>query len=127
MTLPGLLGFVGRHARWALPAGALAGVVLPDLAAMLRPLLTAAVIGTLTTALLRLDWTRLADMARRPALPIAIAAWQLVVSPLLMWFGTAVAGLSPDLRLVLVLQAAAPPIGSAAVFALILGLDGVPP
>ncbi len=125
MTIPGPLGFLGRHARWALPAGALAGVALPDLAAMLRPLLTAAVIGTLTTALLRLDWTRLADMARRPVLPIAIAAWQLVVSPLLMWFGTAVAGVPPDLRLVLVLQAAAPPIGSAAVFALILGLDGV--
>ncbi|HQY28806.1 MAG TPA: bile acid:sodium symporter, partial [Burkholderiaceae bacterium] len=123
--MPGPLGFLGRHARWALPAGALAGVALPDLAAMLRPLLTAAVIGTLTTALLRLDWTRLADMARRPVLPIAIAAWQLVVSPLLMWFGTAVAGVPPDLRLVLVLQAAAPPIGSAAVFALILGLDGV--
>jgi BASS family bile acid:Na+ symporter len=121
-----LLAFVGRHARWALPAGVFVGIALPELAALFRPLLTPAVIGTLTAALLRLDWERLALAARRPALPSWIAAWQLVASPLLVWLGTALAGLPPDLRLVLVLQAAAPPIGSAAVFAMMLGLDGVP-
>jgi len=120
-----LLGFLGRHARWALPAGVFVGVVLPDLAALLRPLLTYLVIGTLTTALLRLDWDRLVQAARRPALPGWIALWQLVASPLVVWFGTGFAGLAPELRLMLVLQAAAPPIGSAAVFAMILGLDGV--
>jgi len=123
--LRSLLGLLGRNARWALPAGVFAGIVLPDLAALLRPLLTAAVIGTITAALLRLDWGHLAQATRRPALPAAIAGWQLVVSPLLVWAGTLLAGLPPDLRLVLVLQAAAPPIGSAAVFAMILGLDGV--
>jgi BASS family bile acid:Na+ symporter len=119
-----LLRWLGRHARWALPAGVFAGIVLPELAALLRPLLTAAVIGTITAVLLRLDWDRLAGALRRPALPAAIAAWQLVGSPLLMWFGAALIGLPPDLRLLLTLQAAAPPIGSAAVFAMILGLDG---
>jgi len=99
--------------------------VLPDLARLLRPLLTAAVIGTLTGALLRLDWSRFADIARRPGLPAALALSQLLLSPLLMWFGAAALGVPPDLRLMLLLQAAAPPIGSAAVFALILGLDGV--
>jgi len=120
-----LLGIIGRYARWALPAGVFVGIALPDLATLLRPLLTLAVIGSLTAALLRLDWTHLAAAARRPALPAALALWQLVVSPLLVWFATALAGLPPDLRLLLVLQAAAPPIGSAAVFAMILGLDGV--
>jgi len=123
--LRALLGFLGRQARWALPAGVFVGIALPDLAALLRPLLTPAVIGTLTAALLRLDWERLAAALRRPALPGAIALWQLVASPLLVWLGTALVGLPPDLRLLLVLQAAAPPIGSAAVFAMILGLDGV--
>jgi len=123
--LRSLLGFLGRHARWALPAGVFVGIVLPDLAALLRPLLTYLVIGTLTTALLRLDWGRFAEAARRPALPAWIATWQLVASPLVVWLAAGLAGLGPDLRLVLVLQAAAPPIGSAAVFALILGLDGV--
>lgn len=120
-----VLRFLGRHARWALPAGVFVGIALPDLAALLRPLLAYLVIGTLTTALLRLDWTRFAEAARRPALPAWIALWQLVASPLVVWFVAGLAGLAPELRLVLVLQAAAPPIGSAAVFALILGLDGV--
>ena len=120
-----LLGLLGRYARWALPAGVFAGIVFPDLASLLRPLLTPAVIGTITAALLRLDWGQFAQVLRRPALPAWIAAWQLVVSPLLVWAGTLLAGLPPDLRLVLVLQAAAPPIGSAAVFAMILGLDGI--
>jgi BASS family bile acid:Na+ symporter len=120
-----LLRWLGRHARWALPAGVFAGIVLPDLAALLRPLLTPAVIGTLAAALLRLDWGRIAEALGRPALPAAIAAWQLVASPLLVWFATALVHLPPDLRLLLTLQAAAPPIGSAAVFAMILGLDGV--
>jgi len=121
----GLFGFLGRQARWALPVGVFAGIALPGLAAALRPLLTAAVIGTLTAALLRLDWTRLAEAARRPALPAAIGAWQLVASPLLAWLVAALVGLGPDLGLLLVLQAAAPPIGSAAVFAMIVGLDGI--
>ncbi|HMA89166.1 MAG TPA: bile acid:sodium symporter [Burkholderiales bacterium] len=120
-----VLGFLGRHARWALPAGVFVGIALPDLAALLRPLLTYLVVGTLTTALLRLDWGRFAEAARRPALPAWIALWQLVASPLVVWIVAGLIGLAPDLRLVLVLQAAAPPIGSAAVFALILGLDGV--
>ena len=120
-----LLAILSRQARWALPAGVFVGILFPRLAEMLRPLLTAAVIGTLTGALLRLDWRRFADIGRRPVLPVTLALWQLLLSPLLVWFGSAAFGLPPDLRLVLFLQAAAPPIGSAAVFALILGLDGV--
>jgi len=123
--LRSFLGILGRWARWALPAGVFVGVALPDLAALLRPLLSAAVIGTLTAVLLRLDWDHLGAALRRPALPAAIAAWQLLASPLIAWGASLLLGLPPDLRLLLVLQAAAPPIGSAAVFAMILGLDGV--
>lgn len=116
--------FLGRQARWALPAGVFVGIVLPGLAALMRPLLTAAVIGTLLGVLLRLDWSRFVALGRRPALSAAVVGWLLVASPLLGWWATAPFGLSPDLRLAVMLQAAAPPIGSAAVFALILGLDG---
>jgi predicted Na+-dependent transporter len=125
LRLPALLALLSRQARWALPAGVFVGIILPQLAGLVRPLLTVAVIGTLTGALLRLDWKRFADLARRPMLPVGLASWQLLLSPLLVWFGTLLAGLPADLRLALFLQAAAPPIGSAAVFALILGLDGV--
>lgn len=117
------IGFLGRHARLALPVGVFAGILLPELAALLRPFLTPAVIGTLTAALLRLDWARLAQIAARPAPALVLAGWQLALSPALAWSAALALGLPPDLRLALVLQAAAPPIGSAAVFALILGLD----
>jgi len=119
------LAALGRQARWALPAGVFVGIALPSLASAARPLLTAAVIGTLTAALLRLDWQGLSALARRPALPIAIVGWLLLASPLIAWLVASVLGLPPDLKLVLILQAAAPPIGSAAVFALILGVDGL--
>jgi BASS family bile acid:Na+ symporter len=119
-----LLDLLGVYARWALPAGVFTGVVLPDLAALLRPLLTPVVIGTLTLALLRLDWARMAAALRHPGLPLLLAGWQLLLSPGLVWAASVLFGLPPDLHLLLVLQAAAPPIGSAPVFALILGLDG---
>jgi BASS family bile acid:Na+ symporter len=119
-----LLDLLGVHARWALPAGVFAGILLPDLAALLRPILTPVVIGSLTAALLRLDWKRIGAALQRPGLALLLAGWQLVLSPLLVWGASVLVGLPPDLHLLLVLQAAAPPIGSAAVFALILGLDG---
>ena len=119
-----LLAVLGRQARWALPAGVFVGIVLPSLAGLARPLLAFAVVGTLTAALLRLDADALARTLRRPRRPAALVAWLLLGSPALAWLAGGVLGLPPDLRLVLLLQAAAPPIGSAAVFALILGVDG---
>jgi predicted Na+-dependent transporter len=121
----GALAALGRQARWALPAGVFVGIILPELAATARGLLTPAVIGTLTAALLRLDWDALALTLRRPARAALVVGWLLVVSPALVWGATGLLGLSSELRLVLLLQAAAPPIGSAAVFALILGVDGL--
>ena len=121
----GALAALGRQARWALPAGVFVGIVLPELAATARGLLTPAVIGTLTAALLRLDWDALALTLRRPARAALVVGWLLVVSPAIVWVATGLLGLSSELRLVLLLQAAAPPIGSAAVFALILGVDGL--
>ena len=119
-----MLAALGRQARWALPIGVFVGIVLPDLAAAARWLVTPAVIGTLTAALLRLDWEGLATTLRRPARPALVVGWLLVASPATVWVLTGLLDLSPELRLVLLLQAAAPPIGSAAVFALILGADG---
>ncbi len=118
------LAWLGRQARWALPIGVFTGIVLPDLAAILRPVLTPAVIGTLAAALLRLDGSALRRTLTRPGRLAALAGFQLVVSPLLVWFACTRLGVPAPLAVSLVLQAAAPPIGSAAVFALILGLDG---
>ncbi|MCL4748056.1 MAG: hypothetical protein KJZ83_21995 [Burkholderiaceae bacterium] len=118
------LAWVGRHARWALPLGVFAGIVFPALAALMRPLIEAAVVGTFTGALLRLDWSALARVARAPASSLWLASWLLVGTPLVVWGATSIAGMSAELQRALVLQAAAPPIGSAAVFAMFVGLSG---
>lgn len=120
-----ILAFLARHARWALPAGAFTGILLPDLAALLRPLVTAAVLGMLAATLLRLDWGRLARALRQPGLPLWMASWQLVASPLIVWAMAGLLALSDELRTLLVLQAAAPPVSAAALFAMLLGFDGV--
>lgn len=108
----------------ALAAGVFAGILAPDLAALFRPVLTAAVIGTLTAALLRIQWARMREAMLRPRFALLFAVWQLVLSPAVTWGMCALLGLPAAMALCLTLQAAAPPIGSAAVFALILGLDG---
>ncbi|MEZ5658064.1 MAG: hypothetical protein R3E83_05915 [Burkholderiaceae bacterium] len=119
-----LLSWLGRHARWALPAGVFAGILFPTAATLLRPLLPAAVVGTITVVLLRLDWRRLAALAGRPWLLGQLIVWQLVLAPLLIWVAGGALGLAAPERVALLLQSAAPPIGSVAVFALILGLEG---
>lgn len=124
MTPSALLRLLGRHARWMLPAGVCIGLVLPWLAQAMRSWVTPAVIGLMTAALLRLDWTQLKQTLAKPALPLRIAAWQLVASPIAVWV-LARTGLIPEAYTVLtVLQAASAPIGSAAAFALFLGIPG---
>lgn len=118
-----LLAWLAQRARVLLAASVFIGLLLPELAALLRPLLNAAVIGTLSVALLRLDWQRLQQALLWPRQALLLGVWQLVLSPLLVWLATALLGLPAVISLSLILQAAAPPIGSAAVFALLLGID----
>ncbi len=119
-----LLVSLGRQARWALPAGVFIGVAWPWLAMQLRPLLTLAVIGTLATALIRIDWARFGLVARRPALIGSLVGWQLLVSPIVAWSAAELLSLPDAVQLALVLQGAAPPIGSAAAFAMFVGVEG---
>ncbi|MGE0310302.1 MAG: hypothetical protein AB7P21_01585 [Lautropia sp.] len=119
-----LLVSLGWQARWALPAGVFVGIAWPWLAMQLRPVLTAAVIGTLATALVRIDWDRFGLVARRPALVGTLVAWQLLLSPVLVWLAAEALRLPEAMQLALVLQGAAPPIGSAAAFAMFVGVEG---
>jgi BASS family bile acid:Na+ symporter len=120
-----ILEWLGRQARWALPAGVFVGIVVPPLAGWLRPMVTAAVIGTLTAALVRLDWQRLGRTLSSPRLPALLVACLLVASPVVAWLIWRTGWVPDTVGRILVLQLAAPPIGSAAAFALIVGIDGV--
>ncbi len=115
---------LGRHARWALPIGVLVGIALPTLAGWLRPALTATVIATLAITLTRLDWSSLKRVVSDPRMPIAMAVWVLVITPLLTFVLTRWLGLSSGLSVALFLQCASAPVGSAAAFALFVGING---
>lgn len=119
-----LLGFLGAHATRVLFLGIFLGLAIPPLAALARPLLAATVVVLLGALLLRIDWSAMADYARRPVLASVLTAWLLVGSPVAMWSALMLLGLPPALDTALVLMAAAPPILSAAAIAILLGLDG---
>lgn len=120
-----LLQLLARQAQPALALGVFAGILLPSLAALLRPLLTLTVIGILTVALLRLDWHRLRPALKHPRRLLWLVSWQLLLAPALVWLSIRGWHLGPGIQLSLILQSAAPPIGASAVFALMLGADAV--
>ena len=117
------LDFFGRQATRMLAVGVLAGIAIPQLATLMRPLLIVGLVVPLTIALVRIDWAALWAYGRRPGLIGLLAVFLLVLSPLLMAAVTWPLGLPVSLRTALVLMAAAPPIVSAGALALILGLD----
>jgi len=118
-----ILDYLGRHATRFLAAGALVGLLVPQLATLARPLLVLGLVIPLVIALVRLDWDAIAGYAQRPALVGAIVAWMLVVSPALMWFALKLFDLPAALVQALVLMTAAAPIISCAALSLIMGLD----
>ncbi len=120
-----VLAFLGGNAIPALFLGVFLGLLLPDLAALARPLLGPCVVILLLATLLRVDWDGLRLYARRPGLGIMATIWLLIASPILVWALVVPLGLLPPaLSTALVLMAAAPPILGATSIAIILGLDG---
>jgi BASS family bile acid:Na+ symporter len=120
------LAFIGRHATKFMAAGVLVGFVAPPLAALAKPLLAPALVIPLALALVRLDWSAMADLRRRPGLVAALVAFMLGVSPLLVWAITTpalAAGFPGKLREALILMSASSPIISNFAMALFVGLD----
>lgn len=114
---------LSRHAATVLAVGVFAGLVLPDLAGLMRPLLPSAVAGLLFLALLRVDWQELSWHLTRPLIVALLCAWFLIATPLLVWLAVAVLGVNSGLVTALVLAVACPPIVSGPAMALLLRLD----
>jgi bile acid:Na+ symporter, BASS family len=119
----GVLDYLGQHATRFLAAGALLGLLVPQLATLARPLLVLGLVVPLIIALVRLDWGAMAGYAQRPVLVGAIVVWLLAASPALMWLALKLFDLPPALVQALVLMTAAAPIVSCAALSLIMGLD----
>lgn len=117
------LGFLNRHARTILAGGIFAGLAFPELASLLRPLVEAAVVGSLSLSMLRLDWNAAWNWARRPLRTAAALSWMLLVAPVLTLAAARMLGVPEGLATALVFAAAAPPLTASPAFALLLGLD----
>ena len=118
------LALLGRHGTWFLAIGLFTGLVLPPLAALLRPTLNLLIFLLTVAAVLGLDGAALAAHARRPLLLALVLAWTLVASPVVTALAAQALGLPPALTQGVVLWAASPPLISAPAIALLLGLDG---
>ena len=103
---------LSRHAATVLAVGIFAGLLLPDLAGWLRPLLPSAVAGLLFLALLRIDWQELSRHFSRPLAGALLCGWFLVATPVLVWLAVKLFDVDNGLGTALILAAACPPIVS---------------
>jgi len=116
------IAFIGRYATRFMAMGVLLGLAVPPLATLAKPLLVPTLLIPLALALVRLDWSALGALRRRPLLLAVALLWLLGASPILVWaLATPLTalGLPEALRQALVLMAAASPIVSSVAIALI--------
>ena len=119
--------WLGRQGTRAVAASLFIGIVLPPLAALLKPLFVFALFAVLCLAFLRVDPAEV-----RPASSGHVAAsppppaWMMLATPMLIALTLLVLGLSerlPGLYVAMILQAAGPPLTSAPALAALMGLD----
>jgi predicted Na+-dependent transporter len=122
--LNAILGFLGRYAPQAMAAGVFVGLALPELAHLLRPLLTGAVWGLLFMAMLRIEWGALVERMRRPVLVVALLLWMLIATPVLVALILTAFDLRPGLEAAVILTAASSSLFSTPALGVMFGLDG---
>ena len=121
-----LLAWIGGRAQWVLAIGVISALLLPGPGAALKgtlPYLVALLFGL---AMLRINLAEVAGRAlapRRLARNLALVGLMMVGSPALIWALATLAGLPEAHITALVYTGSAPPLGSAAAFCLMLGLD----
>ncbi len=120
------LGFFARHGRLVLVAGLIAGILLPGVAAILKPYLPQIVAMTLFLAALRIGPKeaigKLQDL--HGIIPLLLI-YQIAV-PLVFIFALPFTGLSPVLITALTLMAAAPSISGSPNLTIMLGRNPAP-
>ena len=118
-----LLAAAGRHGPALLCGGVLLGLAAPPLAEAARPLMSLAVFVITLGAFLKVDGAAFRAEAadRRPVL--LVLAWATFGVPLATYGLVQLLRPGPDLSQGLLLCALAPPVGSAAAIAAMLGLN----
>lgn len=113
-------------ARFAIPvssAGILVGLIVPDLAAFLRPAMEIFVVILMTLAYSRLEWSGIRTLFEKPLLTAMILLWVLAAVPGLAAAAGLAFALPPILLTAIILNAIAPPITSSVPYCQLLNLD----
>ena len=118
-----LLATAGRHGPLVLFAGVILGLALPAVAEAAKPMMGAAVFVFTLGAFLKVDGAALRLQLERPMRLLAWLTWLVLGVPLTTWAVLAVVPLPAAMRTGILLCALAPPVGSAAAMAAMLGLD----
>src|SRR3954463_526555 len=125
-ALAAALSWVGRQGTRAVAASIFIGIMVPPLAALLKPIFAYALFVLLCLAFLRVDPAEVRAHFARPLVVGAAAAWMMLGTPLLIGLLLLALGMSerlPGLYVAMILQAAAPPVISAPTLAALMGLD----
>jgi BASS family bile acid:Na+ symporter len=125
-ALAAALSWLGRQGTRAVAASIFIGIMVPPLAALLKPVFAYALFVLLCLAFLRVDPAEVRKHFSRPAIVAAAAAWMMLATPLMIGLTLVGLGMSenlPGLYVAMILQAAAPPVISAPTLAALMGLD----
>jgi BASS family bile acid:Na+ symporter len=117
------LAWIGRWASPLFFVGVFAGVAVPPLASLLKPLLLPAILLPFVIALLKLDPALLLRHARRPLLPLGLVLWSLLGAPFLVALVLRPWQLDGEVTALLVTTAACAPLMASGALAMLLGLD----
>ena len=120
------LSWVGARAQWFLALGVIAALIVPGPGAVLDGTVVIWVAVLFGLAMARIDLGAVARRAvdpRRLVRNLGLLVLLMGVTPALFWGLGTLAGLDPVHIEALVYTSAAPPLGSATAFCLMLGLD----
>lgn len=121
-TVALVLAFCGRNGTVVLFLGAFAGLGIPFLAEAARPLMPLAVFVFTLGAFLKVDLAAFREEIRRPGETVIMLAWVMAGVPLAAVALVALLKPPPGIAQGLILIMLAPPVGSAAALAAMLGL-----
>src|SRR5438105_12111555 len=103
------LSWLGRQGTRAVAASIFIGIIVPPLAALLKPIFAYALFVLLFLAFLRVDPVEVRAHFSRPMVVGAAAAWMMLATPLLIGLGLVALGIAdrlPGLYVAMILQAA---------------------
>ena len=117
------LDWSGRRGAVLLAVGIFGGILSPALATAFRGFVTPNVLLMTTLVLLRVDIPGTIAHLRRPARVGAVAGFQMLACPILVWLAVAALPLDPGIKAGIVIFATGCAATSAAAFARLVGLD----